>query len=157
MKQPIITRDLERKSIYTDLIYDPDWTYVEVNVKNYKFHTLNISSPVIVDWGDGTIDKKTSHMYGWHIDRDRVIVRVKGDIKPEIKRQSVFNPITTTKVLQIGKHITSCVGMFNGCRDLVEVSPNIFQHATQVTDCSYMFSNCKNLKSIDGPLFPKDS
>ena len=154
MKQPIITRDLERKAIYTDIVYDPEWTYVEVNVKDYKQHTLNISSSVIVDWGDGTIDKETEHMYDWHIDRDRVIVRVKGDIKPEIEKRSPFDKYVMTKALQIGKYVTSCNSMFNGCTHLTEVSPNIFQYATQVTDCSYMFANCEKIKNINGPLFP---
>lgn len=154
MKQPVITRDLERKAIYTDIVYDPEWTYVEVNVKDYKQHTLNISSSVIVDWGDGTIDKETEHMYDWHIDRDRVIVRVKGDIKPEIEKRSPFDKYVMTKALQIGKYVTSCNSMFNGCTHLTEVSPNIFQYATQVTDCSYMFANCEKIKNINGPLFP---
>ena len=41
MKQPVITRDLERKAIYTDIVYDPEWTYVEVRIsdpRKYNFY-----------------------------------------------------------------------------------------------------------------------
>ena len=32
MKQPIITRDLERKAIYTNIIYDPEWFTMEIEI-----------------------------------------------------------------------------------------------------------------------------
>ena len=131
MKQPIITRDLERKAIYTNIIYDPEWTYVEVNVEDYKPHTLNIASPVVVDWGDGTINKETEHIYEGH--SRRVIIRIKGDLKG-----SQLYDLGITKILQIGKYVTSCSGMFVGCV-ISDVDPNIFRYATQVTDCSDMF------------------
>ena len=38
MKQPIITRDIERKAIYTNIMYDPEWTYVEVSVETPNIH-----------------------------------------------------------------------------------------------------------------------
>lgn len=79
MKQPIITRDLERKAIYTDILYDPEWTYLEISRDGYAVHYLNLHDPVIVDWGDGVIDRETSHEYDENTP-ERVIVRLKGNI-----------------------------------------------------------------------------
>lgn len=60
MKQPIITRDLERKAVYSDILYDPEWTYVEVSInegdtKKYTIHTHHCKYKYVIDWGDGTI------------------------------------------------------------------------------------------------------
>lgn len=79
MKQPVITRDLERKAIYTDILYDPEWTYLEISRDGYAVHYLNLHNPVIVDWGDGTIDQEMSHEYDGNAP-ERVIVRLKGNI-----------------------------------------------------------------------------
>lgn len=69
MKQPIITRDLERKAVYSDILYDPEWTYVEVEIgendqEDYIINTYKCEYKFIVDWGDGCIEKsKRSHKY----------------------------------------------------------------------------------------------
>lgn len=67
MKQPIITSDLERKAIYTDILYDPEWTYVEVEIKEPCWYRISVpcsESDFVVDWGDGNIEKNArSHTY----------------------------------------------------------------------------------------------
>lgn len=37
MKQPVITRDLERKAIYTDIAYDPEWLHVSVTMEYVEY------------------------------------------------------------------------------------------------------------------------
>ena len=104
MKQPIITRDLERKSIYTNILYDPEWTYVEVTIEKYHSHIYTIHTggckyKYIVDWGDGCIEKsKRSHVYkneGSHI------LRIKGHITftGDKANHGVFDEDLTTKAL----------------------------------------------------------
>ena len=85
MKQPVITRDLERKAIYTDIMCDPEWTYLEFDAyRSYsKYVDFHLSSPVIIDWGDGTIDDKSTHYYDGRPNQSQLIVRIKGDIKPD--------------------------------------------------------------------------
>ena len=131
MKQPIIPRDIERKAIYSDIVYDPEWTYLESWVVEDLRYDFIAHSPVIVDWGDGTINQETEHIYEGH--SRRVIIRIKGDLKG-----SRLDDLGITKILQIGKYVTSCCGMFVGCV-ISDIDPNIFRYATQVTDCSHMF------------------
>ena len=104
MKQPIITRDLERKAIYSDIVYDPEWTYVEVTVEKYHSHTYTIHTgeckyKYIVDWGDGCIEKsKRSHLYN---NEGTYILRIKGHITFTGYRANhgVFDEELTTKAL----------------------------------------------------------
>ena len=118
MKQPIITRDIERKAIYTDIVYDPEWTYLEVDISRDKYIDFYLSHSVIIDWGDGTIDKNTSHRYGDNINQRQIIIRIKGDIKRIDRDRSPFKNAYVTKVFQIGNYVTSCCGMFLGCSEL---------------------------------------
>ena len=86
MKQPIITRDLERKAIYTNILYDPEWLYISINVgcgssdKGGNFH-LNLEDSTydfVIDWGDGCIEKNVNdHRYD---KRGINTVRIKGYI-----------------------------------------------------------------------------
>lgn len=104
MKQPIITRDLERKAIYTDIIYDPEWTYVEVTIENYydniyTIHTGECKYKYIVDWGDGCIEKsKRSHKYK---EPGTYTLRIKGYITytDSYPDHGVFSTVLTTKAL----------------------------------------------------------
>ena len=83
MKQPIITRDLERKAIYSDIIYDPEWLYVEITIEkelylSYSINVYECDYDIIVDWGDGNIEKNvTEHQYDKF---GTYIIRIKGEI-----------------------------------------------------------------------------
>ena len=98
MKQPIITRDLERKAIYTDILYDPEWTYVEayiseayVSSETYFIYSLNAhdcDNDFVIDWGDGCIEKNMiSHTYeqaGMYTIRLKGSIMYKGNIDPQL-------------------------------------------------------------------------
>ena len=86
MKQPIITRDLERKAIYTDILYDPEWLYISINLGRAIFtrgvrFDLNLKDTrrdFVIDWGDGNIEKNVaSH---WYDKGGTYTVRIKGYI-----------------------------------------------------------------------------
>ena len=107
MKQPIITRDLERKAIYSDIIYDPEWTYVEayVSSKTYLIYSLNANdcdNDFVVDWGDGTIEKNMiSHTYeqeGMYTIRLKGSIMYKGNIDPKLNR-GLFDERCTVNAL----------------------------------------------------------
>lgn len=103
MKQPVITRDLERKAIYTDIMCDPEWTYVEVEIKEssnrtYTIHTSGCKYKYIVDWGDGCIEKsKRSHEYK---EPGTYTLRIKGDIIcGDVCDHGIFDEKLTTKAI----------------------------------------------------------
>lgn len=55
-------------TLITDSQYDPEWTYIEVpnDPLTYKFNfssSIHGLENITVDWGDGTIDHKASHIY----------------------------------------------------------------------------------------------
>ena len=105
MKQPIITRDIERKAIYTDIVYDPEWLYVEITIEqklwlSYSIETLNCDYDIIIDWGDGCIEKNvTEHKYNR---LGTYTIRIKGEIIYNGGRNhtlGLFNSEVKTKAL----------------------------------------------------------
>lgn len=83
MKQPIITRDLERKAIYSDILYDPEWLYVSIkmeysSIKDFSILVKDCEYDFVVDWGDGCIERNNSIH---HYNRNGIyVVRIKGYI-----------------------------------------------------------------------------
>ena len=82
MKQPIITRDIERKAIYTNIMYDPEWLTIEAVVNEedsmLELYISNCTYNYVVDWGDGIIEKNSdAHNYK---KCGTYIVRIKGSI-----------------------------------------------------------------------------
>ena len=164
MKQPIITRDIERKAIYTDILYDPEWTYVEIFIDpnseygtRYSLSTTGCSCDYVVDWGDGCIEKNIrTHRYETG---GTYTVRVKGSIysnatfseTQKIKR-GLFGR-STIKALQYGSKFETDMSLFWNSKDLEEIDPTFFANRPDLTDLSYMFSSCKKLKAIPEGLF----
>ena len=125
MKQPIITRDLERKAIYSDIIYDPEWLYVEVTIKEetglyYSLHLYDCTYDIIVDWGDGCIEKsKRSHKYkkpGLYTLRIKGHVTYSGHFTELM--HGLFDERYTVSALQYGTDFNTNMGMFYGCNKL---------------------------------------
>ena len=159
MKQPIITRDLERKAIYSDIIYDPEWLYVEITIEKeshllYSIDTSYCDYDIIVDWGDGCIEKNTTaHKYNR---LGTYIIRIKGKIICNGGRSSVlslFGSEVKTKALLYGTKFNTNLPIFCGCRCLTEVEPNFFIHRSDLTNISYMFWKCELLTKIPDGLF----
>ena len=105
MKQPVITRDLERKAIYSDIIYDPEWLYVEVTIKEetglyYSLHLYDCTYDIIVDWGDGCIEKNEyAHTYD---KSGTYTIRIKGRIEYKKERtefEGLFGMLEEMKAL----------------------------------------------------------
>lgn len=157
MKQPIITRDLERKAIYTDIVYDPEWTYVEVTIGEFYDHTYTIQTEgcdyrYIVDWGDGCIEKsEQSHEYK---NEGTYTLRIKGHIIfiGDKCEHGIFDKKRTTKALQYGTKFDTNIAMFKSCDHLVEINPGFFTHKKDLVSIANMFKSC-GLKSIPDGLF----
>ena len=161
MKQPVITRDLERKAIYTDIIYDPEWTYVEVCIENTssytKSYTLDLhycKCDFVVDWGDGTIEKNSAdHRYK---KPGTYTLRLKGQITftgGKRDEHGLFDKSLTTKALQYGRGFDTNLGMFCGCIKLDEIDPHFFANKSDLTSVKDMFRGCDKLQHIPDGLF----
>ena len=165
MKQPVITRDLERKAIYTDILYDPEWTYVEIFIypddrfKQYGIKTPSTSSDYVIDWGDGCIQKNTP--YHFYEMSGNYIVRIKGYVyieDPELDDQDIeygLFKIGAIKAIQYGTKFDTNIPLFSKSYGLEEINPTFFVNRPDLTDISAMFYQCYKLKAIpEGLLDP---
>ena len=110
-----------------------------------------------MDWGDGTINRETTHTYKYDPNKETTMLRVKGDIKKADETRSVFNENTAFVLIQIGKYVTSCAGMFEGCKKILSVAQNAFLQAVQLTDCSNMFKGCGHLMFVNDSMHGRKS
>ena len=86
MRQPIITRDIERKAIYTDIVYDPEWLYISIDVRrgssdkggSFGINRKDTRGDYVIDWGDGSIEKNIPNHY--YAKGGIYTVRIKGYI-----------------------------------------------------------------------------
>ena len=160
MKQPIITRDLERKAIYSDILYDPEWTYVGVEIgendqENYVIHTQKCKYRFVVDWGDGCIEKsKRSHKYkkpGLYTLHIKGYVTYSGHFTELM--HGLFDERYTVSALQYGTDFNTNMGIFYGCTKLREINPSFFVHRSDLETMSGMFGLCRGLETIPSGLF----
>lgn len=158
MKQPIITRDIERKAIYTDIVYDPEWLYIEVQVgdeyggTSYSFSTYRCSYDFVVDWGDGNIEKNvTKHKYNAP---GTYTIRIKGEMFCDARAymHSIFDDYST-KALSYGTGFNTDIPLFLDFKSPLEIDPSFFSYRDDLTDISCMFAGCSQLATIPDGLF----
>ena len=160
MKQPIITRDLERKAIYSDIIYDPEWLYIEVQVGDeyggtfYNFSTDKCRYDFVVDWGDGNIEKNTTkHKYKAP---GTYTIRIKGEVFYVDENRAYIHSIFAdypTKALSYGTGFNTNIPLFLCFKSPLEINPSFFSFRSDLTDISDMFSECSQLTTIPDNLF----
>lgn len=157
MKQPIITRDIERKAIYSDIIYDPEWTYVEVTITEpdclYSLYVGDCDYDIVIDWGDGNIEKDVTH----HVYKLQGIytIRIKGEIScfQSDEEYGLFNNGFPIKAISYGTKFNANFSLFKSCSSLYEISPSFFVQRQDLTDLHSMFEQCRSLQDIPEGLF----
>lgn len=157
MKQPIITRNLERKAVYSDLIYDPEWFHFSIEVDAYDEEMRKISVCVwdcdydfVIDWGDGNIEKNgTSHKY---IKNGIYIIRIKGYIyytEGSYRSAAIVTPSNMVReAILYGHGFNTDLPVFRGCSLLEKIHPNFFQYRSDLTSLRYFFDGCTSLTEI---------
>ena len=93
------------------------------------------------DWGDGTVDYKTSHTY-----------KERGTYEVRTRLLMTMNDMNRTrkmliKCLNIDKEIIDLENFFANCENLTYVNPNI--DTSNVISMKWMFLNCTSLESLD--------
>ena len=117
--------------------------YVDINGK--------IESLSLTDWGDGTVDKLSSHTYkniGTYI--------VKTKLQPSNKHTEYDNYNTLIKaILNIRNDINNLSYFCYNCSNLKNFSCK--NYISNITDMSYMFCQCSSLTSLDVSNFNTDN
>lgn len=155
MKQPIITRDLERKAIYTDILIAPEDDRIYIRAMGsgeytYEFNPFVDWSGCIFLWGDGDIDRTPYHTYT--ASPEPRIIEVRGEVS---FHGCIFDRKHTVAAESIGKNLLNLDHLFDGCDNLTYISSILFRYKREEDqeDLSYAFRNCKSLRGIPEDLF----
>lgn len=153
MKQPIITRDLERKAIYTDIVLRDDRIYISTmgsGEYTYEFNPFVDWSGCVFLWGDGAIDKTPYHTFS--ASSQPLEIEIRGKVS---FHGCIFDRKHTVAALSSGKNLLNIDHLFDGCENLEYISPSFFlyTHKEDQEDLSYAFRNCKSLWGIPEDLF----
>lgn len=158
MRQPIITRDIERKAIYTDIVYDPEWLYISIDVRrgssdkggSFGINRKDTRGDYVIDWGDGSIEKNIPNHY--YAKGGIYTVRIKGYINyvgdPSYMHQLFEPEECVQEAIQYGYGFNTNLPMFLGCEKLQRIDPNFFQYHTELKSLSGFFKLCRELPEI---------
>lgn len=114
--------------------------YLENDLRGDTF-----SGTVLTDWGDGTIDRNTTHVY-----RNAGTYRVKTKYYacPNKELHAIQMSYVITNVFGINKNMTDASYLFTECTKLTVVDVSDWD-TSNIINMDYMFSGCKWLKEID--------
>lgn len=116
-------------------------------VANNKTITLkNRHSGTYTDWGDGVVDKNTTHTYanvGIYTVKTRQVINSSIGEGDSNTQKSLIN------CTKIDNSTTSCNFMFENCSNLLSFSAKM---PDNIISCKYMFQNCTNLSSFNSTI-----
>lgn len=140
-------------------------TYLDYNEGRNK--------PVIVDWGDGMRDNRSSHTY-YDSNEPRIIEIINGvgllsstsdsqfmggldneELTPFDKENTIgaLHVCTFRDTVEDNDEWAPLFGLFQGCKNLTYVAPNLLELCTDRTKVEHLFSGCTSLTDVPVDLF----
>lgn len=115
--------------------------YLEIGLRGDTF-----SGTVLTDWGDGTIDSTTRHVY-----RSAGVYRVKTkryvDPNQAVLNDSKMSSVITN-IFNINKNMKNASRLFYECKELTVIDASDWD-TSNIENMDRMFSNCYKLREID--------
>lgn len=158
---------------------EPDLFSYEIYTTGSYSTTFSASEELVIDWGDGVVEKSWGYATHNYSEPGYKIIKVKGAMTycsftnntyitriltplPELSNvpwiQAWFMNCTNltevpSNLLKNNPHMTNLGGLFNGCTSLKTIPKDLFKYSTEVRALGGIFGGCTSLTEIPDGIF----